>query len=103
MIVFNAPFSNTRSVVELVLGEIIMLMRGIINKNSMLHSGIWDKSSSGSYEVRGKKLGIIGYGKIGSQLSVLAEDLGMEVYYYDILEKLALGNAKKMPLYERAA
>ncbi len=95
VIVFNAPFSNTRSVVELVLGEIIMLMRGIINKNSLLHSGIWDKSSAGSYEVRGKKLGIIGYGKIGSQLSVLAEDLGMEVYYYDILEKLALGNAKK--------
>jgi D-3-phosphoglycerate dehydrogenase len=95
VIVFNAPFSNTRSVVELVLGEIIMLMRGIFDKSSMLHTGVWDKSSSNSYEVRGKKLGIIGYGKIGSQLSVLAEDMGMDVYYYDILEKLALGNARK--------
>lgn len=95
VIVFNAPFSNTRSVVELVIAEIIILMRGIINKNTNLHKGIWDKSSSNSFEVRGKTLGIIGYGKIGSQLSVLAEDLGMEVYYYDVLEKLALGNAKK--------
>jgi len=95
VIAFNAPFSNTRSVVELVLGEIIMLMRGIFDKSKNLHKGIWDKSSAGSYEVRGKKLGIIGYGKIGSQLSVLAEDMGMEVYYYDVLEKLALGNARK--------
>lgn len=95
VIAFNAPFSNTRSVVELVLGEIIMLMRGIFDKSKNLHNGIWDKSSAGSFEVRGKKLGIIGYGKIGSQLSVLAEDMGMEVYYYDVLEKLALGNAKK--------
>ncbi|MBE2226693.1 MAG: phosphoglycerate dehydrogenase [Ignavibacteria bacterium] len=95
VIAFNAPFSNTRSVVELVLGEIIMLMRGILDKSKNLHKGIWDKSSAGSYEVRGKKLGIIGYGKIGSQLSVLAEDMGMEVYYYDTLEKLALGNARK--------
>ncbi len=95
VIVFNAPFSNTRSVVELVLGEIIMLMRGIFDKSANLHKGIWDKSSANSFEVRGKKLGIIGYGKIGSQLSVLAEDMGMEVYYYDILEKLSLGNAKK--------
>jgi D-3-phosphoglycerate dehydrogenase len=95
VIVFNAPFSNTRSVVELVAGEIIMLMRGIFDKSSKLHKGIWDKSSAGSYEVRGKKLGIIGYGKIGSQLSVLAESLGMEVYFCDILEKLAIGNAKK--------
>lgn len=95
VIVFNAPFSNTRSVVELVAGEIIMLMRGIFDKSLKLHKGIWDKSSAGSYEVRGKKLGIVGYGKIGSQLSVLAESLGMDVYFYDILEKLALGNAKK--------
>jgi D-3-phosphoglycerate dehydrogenase len=72
-----------------------MLMRGITGKNANLHKGIWDKSSSNSFEVRGKTLGIIGYGKIGSQLSVLAEDLGMNVYYYDLLEKLALGNAKK--------
>ncbi|MBZ0204408.1 MAG: phosphoglycerate dehydrogenase [Ignavibacteria bacterium] len=95
VIVFNAPFSNTRSVVELVLGEIIMLIRGIFDKSLALHKGIWDKSSANSYEVRGKKLGIIGYGKIGSQLSVLAEDMGMEVYYYDVLERLALGNARK--------
>jgi D-3-phosphoglycerate dehydrogenase / 2-oxoglutarate reductase len=95
VIAFNAPFSNTRSVVELVLGEIIMLMRGIFDKSQSLHKGVWDKSSAGSYEVRGKKLGIIGYGKIGSQLSVLAEDMGMEVYYYDTLEKLAMGNARK--------
>ncbi|OXV05122.1 hypothetical protein Egran_07110 [Elaphomyces granulatus] len=95
IIAFNAPFSNTRSVVELAIGEIIMLMRGIFDKSVQLHKGIWDKSSAGSFEVRGKKLGIIGYGKIGSQLSVLAEDLGMEVFYYDVLEKLALGNAKK--------
>lgn len=95
VVVFNAPFSNTRSVVELVLGEIIMLLRRIFDKSTKLHQGIWDKTSIGSNEVRGKKLGIIGYGHIGSQLSVLAEDLGMEVYYYDIAEKLPLGNAKK--------
>lgn len=95
VIAFNAPFSNTRSVVELVVGEIIILMRGIFDKSVNLHKGVWDKSSAGSYEVRGKKLGIIGYGKIGSQLSVLAEDMGMEVYYYDTLEKLAMGNARK--------
>ncbi|MEO6693066.1 MAG: phosphoglycerate dehydrogenase, partial [Saprospiraceae bacterium] len=93
--VFNAPFSNTRSVVELAIGEIIFLLRKIADKSKMLHQGIWDKSSERSYEVRGKKLGIIGYGKIGSQLSVLAEDLGMDVYYYDIIEKLSLGNAKR--------
>jgi len=93
--VFNAPFSNTRSVVELALAEIIILMRNIIGKSNSLHKGIWDKSAIGSYEIRGKKIGIIGYGKIGSQLSVLAEDLGMEVYYYDVVDKLALGNAKK--------
>lgn len=92
---FNAPFSNTRSVVELALAEIIILMRNIFPKSNALHSGEWDKSASNSNEVRGKKLGIIGYGKIGSQLSILAEDLGMEVYFYDNSEKLALGNAKK--------
>ena len=93
--VFNAPYSNTRSVVELVIGEIIMLQRGIMEKNRKLHQGIWDKSARNSFEIRGKKLGIIGYGNIGSQLSVLAESLGMEVYFYDIADKLALGNAKK--------
>lgn len=95
IIVFNAPFSNTRSVVELALGEIIMLMRGIFSKSQNLHKGVWEKSSASSNEVRGKKLGIIGYGKIGSQLSVLAEDMGMKVFYYDVLEKLALGNARR--------
>lgn len=93
--VFNAPYSNTRSVVELAIGEIIMLMRNAFDKSVKLHQGIWDKSAAGSFEVRGKKLGIIGYGNIGSQLSILAESLGMEVYYYDIVERLALGNAKK--------
>ena len=93
--VFNAPYSSTRSVVELVLGEILLLARGVFGKSLKLHRGVWDKSASGSNEVRGKKLGIVGYGKIGSQLSVLAETLGMEVYFYDIEEKLVLGNAKK--------
>lgn len=95
VIVFNAPYSNTRSVVELVLGEIMVLMRKVFEKSTKLHAGIWDKNASGCYEIRSKKLGIIGYGNIGSQLSVLAEALGMEVYFYDIDEKLALGNAKK--------
>lgn len=94
-IAFNAPYSNTRSVVELALGEIIMLVRRAFDASVHLHNGKWEKSAAGSHEVRGKKLGIIGYGNIGSQLSVLAEDLGMNVVYYDILEKLALGNAKK--------
>ncbi len=93
--VFNAPFSNTRSVVELTIGEIIMLLRNIFDKSTKLHQGIWDKSAADSFEIRGKKLGIIGYGNIGSQLSVVAEALGMEVFFYDIVEKLALGNAKK--------
>ena len=95
IIVFNAPYSNTRSVVELAIGNIIMLMRNIFDRSVKLHKGIWDKSINGSFEIRGKKLGIIGYGNIGSQLSVLAEALGMDVYYYDIMEKLALGNAKR--------
>jgi D-3-phosphoglycerate dehydrogenase len=95
IIVFNAPFSNTRSVVELVLGEIMVLMRKVFEKSTKMHAGIWDKNAAGCHEIRGKKLGIIGYGNIGSQLSVLAEALGMDVYFYDIDEKLALGNAKK--------
>lgn len=93
--VFNAPYSNTRSVVELVIGQTIMLMRGTIPKSNSMHEGKWDKSAKNSFEIRGKKLGIVGYGNIGSQLSVLAEAMGMEVYYYDIVEKLQLGNAKK--------
>ncbi|WP_210489573.1 phosphoglycerate dehydrogenase [Rufibacter aurantiacus] len=94
IIVFNAPYSNTRSVVEMAIGEIIMLSRGLVEKSNRLHEGEWDKSAKGSNEIRGKKLGIIGYGNIGSQLSVLAESLGMEVYFYDVVDKLALGNAK---------
>jgi D-3-phosphoglycerate dehydrogenase len=93
--VFNAPYSNTRSVVEMVIGEIIMLLRKVISKNNNLHQGVWDKSADYCYEVRNKKLGIVGYGNIGSQLSVVAESLGMQVYYYDVIEKLQLGNAKK--------
>jgi D-3-phosphoglycerate dehydrogenase len=93
--VFNAPFSNTRSVVELAIAEIIMLIRNIPDKSSKMHKGQWDKSAKGSFEIRGKKLGIIGYGNIGAQLSVIAENLGMKVYYYDREEKLALGNAVK--------
>ena len=92
---FNAPYSNTRSVVELAIGEIIMLSRNIPTKSEKMHQGKWDKSAHNSFEVRGKKLGIVGYGNIGSQLSVLAEAMGMEVYYYDVVEKLQLGNAKK--------
>lgn len=92
---FNAPFSNTRSVVELAIGEIIILNRRIADKSLKMHEGLWDKSAKGSYEIRGKKLGIIGYGNIGAQLSVIAESLGMKVYYYDREEKLALGNATK--------
>ncbi|MBC3540544.1 phosphoglycerate dehydrogenase [Rufibacter sediminis] len=94
IVVFNAPYSNTRSVVEMAIGEIIMLSRGLVEKSNRLHEGEWDKSAKGSNEIRGKKLGIIGYGNIGSQLSVLAESLGMEVYFYDVVDKLALGNAK---------
>jgi D-3-phosphoglycerate dehydrogenase len=93
--VFNAPFSNTRSVVELVISEIIALQRGLMDKSAKMHQGIWDKSAKGSHEVRGRRLGIVGYGNIGSQLSVLAEALGMSVYFYDTADKLALGNAKR--------
>ena len=92
--VFNAPFSNTRSVAELTLGEIVMLMRGIPTKSEAAHRGVWDKSAANSTEVRGKTLGIVGYGNIGSQLSVLAEAFGMRVIYVDVLDKLPLGNAQ---------
>lgn len=92
---FNAPFSNTRSVVELALAEIIMLARRVTEKNAAMHDGVWDKAATGSHEVRGRTLGIVGYGNIGTQLSVLAENLGMRVYFYDTADKLALGNAKR--------
>ncbi len=91
--VFNAPYSNTRSVAELVLAETIMLYRGIPEKNAVVHRGGWGKSATNSHEVRGKVMGIVGYGSIGSQLSVLAENLGMKVIYHDIVTKLPLGNA----------
>lgn len=91
--VFNAPFSNTRSVAELVLGQLILLLRGIPQKNAKAHRGEWEKSALGSYEARGKTLGIIGYGHIGTQLSILAEHLGMRVQFYDIEDKLVLGNS----------
>ena len=93
--VFNAPFSNTRSVVELALGEIIVLARRIPEKDLKMHAGDWDKSAHGSFEIRGKTLGIVGYGNIGSQLSVVAEAVGMKVVYFDVAEKLQLGNAVK--------
>src|SRR5687767_8923145 len=93
VVVFNAPYSNTRSVAELVIGASIMLIRKIPDKNAAAHRGIWLKEASGSYELRGKTLGIIGYGNIGSQVSVLAESLGMKVLFYDIETKLPLGNA----------
>jgi D-3-phosphoglycerate dehydrogenase len=98
--VFNAPFSNTRSVAELVLAEVILLMRGIPAKNAMLHRGQWAKTADDAREVRGKTLGIVGYGNIGSQLSVMAEALGMDVCYYDVVTKLPLGNALMMPTLE---
>ncbi len=93
--VFNAPFSNTRSVVELAIAEMIMLMRRIPDRSVKMHEGIWDKSAKLSNEVRGKRLGIVGYGNIGTQLSVLAEAMGMKVYFYDVVERLAIGNATK--------
>jgi D-3-phosphoglycerate dehydrogenase len=94
--VFNAPYSNTRSVVELAVGEMILLIRNIVPKSNQMHNGIWDKSANGSFEVRGKKIGLVGYGSIGTQLSVVAEALGMEVYFYDVVEKLTIGNARKV-------
>ncbi len=95
VVVFNAPYSNTRSVVELAIGEIIMLMRSVFTRSTEIHQGQWNKTAANSREVRGKNLGIVGYGNIGKQLSVLAEALGMRVYYYDVNDQLALGNAIK--------
>ncbi|MEP9382661.1 phosphoglycerate dehydrogenase [Nocardioides sp. KR10-350] len=94
--VFNAPYSNTRSVVELVIAEIIVLARRLAEKNQRMHDGIWDKSAKGSHEVRGRTLGIVGYGNIGTQLSNLAEAMGMYVIFYDIADRLAHGNARRM-------
>lgn len=94
--VFNAPFSNTRSVAELVLAEAILLLRGIPAKSAAAHRGGWLKSADNAYEIRGKTLGIVGYGSIGTQLSVLAEGLGMQVVFYDVVTKLALGNARQV-------
>ena len=93
--VFNAPFSNTRSVVELAIAEIIALTRRLTDKDRAMHAGVWDKSATGSHEVRGRRLGIVGYGNIGTQLSVLAENLGMSVCFYDTADRLALGNARR--------
>ena len=93
--VFNAPYSNTRSVVELAHAEIIALTRRLTVKDRLMHEGVWDKSAVGAHEVRGRRLGIIGYGNIGSQLSVVAEALGMSVFFYDTSDKLALGNARR--------
>ncbi|MGJ7544487.1 phosphoglycerate dehydrogenase [Variovorax sp. LT1R16] len=95
--VFNAPYSNTRSVAELVLAEAILLLRGIPAKNALVHRGGWMKSAAHSHEIRGKTLGIVGYGSIGTQLSVLAEGLGMHVAFYDVVSKLPLGNARQVP------
>jgi len=92
---FNAPFSNTRSVVEIALAEIIVLARRLTERDSALHDGVWDKTADGAHEVRGRTLGIVGYGNIGTQLSVLADNLGMSVIFYDTQEKLALGNARR--------
>ncbi len=97
---FNAPYSNTRSVVELAIAEIISMARHLTDKNRAMHEGVWDKSATGAHEVRGRTLGIVGYGNIGSQLSVLAETLGMHVYYYDIVDRLPLGNAQRCDTLE---
>ena len=93
--VFNAPFSNTRSVVELVIAEIIALTRRLTDKNRDMHAGVWNKSATGAHEVRGRRLGIVGYGNIGSQLSVVAEAVGMSVSFFDTADRLALGNARR--------
>jgi len=95
VVVFNAPYSNTRSVVELAIGQIIMLMRSVFTRSTEIHQGKWFKTALNSHEVRGKNLGIVGYGNIGKQLSVLAEAIGMRVYYYDVADQLGLGNAIK--------
>lgn len=93
--VFNAPYSNTRSVVEMAIAEVIALYRRLTERSQLLHAGVWDKSAAGSHEIRGRKLGIIGYGSIGAQLSVVAESLGMEVHFFDLTDKLQLGNARR--------
>ncbi|MCW2597238.1 MAG: 3-phosphoglycerate dehydrogenase [Jatrophihabitans sp.] len=93
--VFNAPFSNTRSVVELAIAEIISMTRRLTEKSTLMHAGVWDKSADGAHEVRGRTLGIVGYGNIGTQLSVLAENLGMKVIFFDTADRLALGNAQR--------
>lgn len=98
--VFNAPYSNTRSVAELVIAQAILLLRRVPEKNLLAHQGIWQKSAAGSFEARGKKLGIVGYGSIGSQLSVLAESMGMKVFLYDSVTKLPLGNANQVDSLE---
>ena len=94
--VFNAPFSNTRSVAELVIAEAILLLRGVAEKNLAAHRGEWQKSAANAFEIRGKKLGIIGYGNIGMQLGIIAEGLGMQVQFYDVVNKLPLGNARQL-------
>ena len=94
--VFNAPYSNTRSVAELVIAEIILLIRNVYDKAVKAHQGVWDKSTENAREVRGKKLGIIGFGNIGSQVSTLAEAMGMDTYYYDVVDKLSIGNATRV-------
>jgi len=98
--VFNAPYSNTRSVVELAIAEIISMARRLTDRNRDMHAGIWDKSAVGSHEVRGRTLGIIGYGNIGSQLSIVAEALGMRVLFFDLVDRLALGNARRVDSLE---
>jgi D-3-phosphoglycerate dehydrogenase len=100
IVVFNAPYSNTRSVVELAIGHIIMLMRNVFTRSSEIHNGTWNKTAANSREVRGKNLGIVGYGNIGKQMSVLAEAIGMRVYYYDVADKLPLGNVIKCDTLE---
>jgi len=94
--VFNAPFSNTRSVAELVIAEAILLLRGVAQKNAAAHRGEWQKSAANSFEIRGKKLGIVGYGNIGMQLGVIAEGLGMQVQFFDVTNKLPMGNARQV-------
>lgn len=100
IVVFNAPFSNTRSVAELVLGEILLLIRGVPEKSAKAHRGVWNKSAVGSFEARGKTLGIVGYGHIGTQLGIMAENIGMKVQYFDIETKLSLGNATQVNTME---
>ncbi len=101
--VFNAPYSNTRSVAELVIAEAILLLRGVPEKNACAHRGVWQKTAADSYEIRGKKLGIVGYGSIGMQLSVIAESLGMEVIFADTINKLPLGNASQVSMSQLLA